>query len=169
MDPIQEAIEDIESREDSASFSYREVASKFNINRTTLSRRHQGSTRSNAAMAEAQQLLNPQQELELVSYIEKCTRRGLPPTREMLQNFGSAVAQCEVSQSWVTRFLHRHSDKLTTKMSAGIDRDWHKADDGGNSHLIIAVLFLFGIRRSKRILSFPGGIQGWQYGMRFTT
>jgi DNA invertase Pin-like site-specific DNA recombinase len=55
MDPIQEAIEDIESREDGASFSYPEVARKFNINRTTLSRRHQGLTRSNAAMAEAQQ------------------------------------------------------------------------------------------------------------------
>ena len=93
MDPIQEAIEDIESREDGASFSYREIARKFNINRTTLSRRHQGLTRSNAAIAEAQQLLNPQQELELIRYIEKCTRRGLPPTREMVQNFSSAVAQ----------------------------------------------------------------------------
>jgi hypothetical protein len=49
----------------------------------------------------------------------------------MVQNFGSAVAQWEVSESWVTRFLHRHSDKLTTKLSAGIDRDRHKADDGG--------------------------------------
>jgi len=40
MDPIQEAIEDTESRESRDEFSYREVAKKFDINRTTLSRRH---------------------------------------------------------------------------------------------------------------------------------
>ncbi|KAF1971710.1 hypothetical protein BU23DRAFT_413874, partial [Bimuria novae-zelandiae CBS 107.79] len=46
----------------------------------------------------------------------------------MLQNYASAVAQWEVSESWVTRFLHRHADELTTKWSAGIDRDRHWAD-----------------------------------------
>jgi hypothetical protein len=34
----------------------------------------------------------------------------------------------EVSESWVTRFLHRHADKLTIKWSTGIDRDRHQAD-----------------------------------------
>ena len=46
----------------------------------------------------------------------------------MLKKFGSAVAQCEVSDSWVTRFLHRHADEITTKWSAGIDRVRHQAD-----------------------------------------
>jgi hypothetical protein len=40
------------------------------------------------------------------------------------------MAKWEVSESWITRFLHRHSDKLTTKLSTGIDRDRHKADSG---------------------------------------
>lgn len=48
----------------------------------------------------------------------------------MIQNFASAVAKWEVSDSWITRFLHRHSDSLTTKWSAAIDHDRHKADDG---------------------------------------
>jgi hypothetical protein len=113
---------------------------KIKVDRTTLSRRHQGAQHSNAAMAEAQQLLNPQQELELVNYIETCTKRGLPPTREMVQNFGSAVAECEVSESWVTRFLHRHSDQLTTKWSTGIDRDRHQADDGDKYELYFDLL-----------------------------
>ncbi|RYN73047.1 hypothetical protein AA0120_g12656 [Alternaria tenuissima] len=128
MDPISEAIEYLESHEAGEQSSYRQVAKKFGVDRTTLSRRHQGVTQSNAAMAESQQLLTPQQELELVLYIEKCTRRGLPPTREMVQNFASAVAKQEVSESWVTRFLHRHSDQLTTKWSAGLDRQRHEAD-----------------------------------------
>ncbi|EFQ93377.1 hypothetical protein PTT_09275 [Pyrenophora teres f. teres 0-1] len=45
MDPIEQAIEAIESRESGASFSYREVAKVFGVDRTTLSRRHQGKTR----------------------------------------------------------------------------------------------------------------------------
>ena len=128
MDPIQEAIEYIESCEPGASFSYRKVAKKFNIDRTTLSRRHQGFQRTRDEEALERQLLNPQQELELVQYIEKCTRRGLPPTREMVANFASAIAKWEVSKSWVTRFLNRHADQLTTKWSAGMDRDRHEAD-----------------------------------------
>jgi hypothetical protein len=79
-------------------------------------------------MAEHQQLLNPQQEHELVLYIERCRRRGLPPTPEMIQNFAVAVAKWEVSESWVSWFLHRHTDKLTIKWSAGIDCNRHKAD-----------------------------------------
>jgi transposase len=129
MNPIQEAIDDIESRESGDNFSYREVAKKFNVDRTTLSRRHQEKQAINAASGEAQRYLNPQQEQELVRYIERCTRRGLPPTREMLQGFASAVVKWEVSHSWVTRFLQRRSGKLTTKWSAGIDRERHDADN----------------------------------------
>jgi len=60
MDLIQEAIEYIESREPGASFSYRKVAKKFNIDRTTLSRRHQGFQRTRDEEALERQLLNPQ-------------------------------------------------------------------------------------------------------------
>jgi hypothetical protein len=81
-----------------------------------------------ATKSKRQQLLNPQQEHELVLYIERCARRGLLPTREMIANFAETIMKCEVSQSWVTRFLHRHKDTLTIKWSPGIDRDRHKAD-----------------------------------------
>ena len=93
MSPIQEAIEYIKSREARDKFSYRQVVKEFRVDRTTLSRRHQGKTRSYEEMAEHQQLLNPQQEHELVIYIERCVRRGLPPTREMIQNFAATVAK----------------------------------------------------------------------------
>jgi AraC-like DNA-binding protein len=42
IDPIQEAIEYIESRKARDNFSYRQVAKIFGVNRTTLSRRHKG-------------------------------------------------------------------------------------------------------------------------------
>jgi hypothetical protein len=101
---------------------------KFGVDRTTLSRRHKGAQASNKAKSQDQQLLNPQQEDELVGYIETCTRDGLPPTRGILKNFGSAVAQSEVSESWITRFQHRHPDELITKWDTGIDRERHLAD-----------------------------------------
>jgi hypothetical protein len=128
MDPINAAIEAIESRESGASFSYRKVAKQFGVDRTTLSRRHRGASQSQTKYHEHRQLLNPQQEAELVIYIERCTERGLPPTREMVRNFASAVAKWEASDAWVSRFLHRHKDELTVKWSAGLDRNRHQAD-----------------------------------------
>lgn len=128
MDPIHEAIEYLESHKAGDNFSYREVAKKFGVDRTTLSRRHKGSQHARTEEARERLLLNPQQELELVRYIVKCARRGLPPTREMVANFASAIAKWEVSESWVTRFLNRHADQLTTKRSTGIDRKRFNAD-----------------------------------------
>lgn len=57
MDPTQGAVEYEESREAGDKFPYRQVAKDFRVDRTTLSRRHKGSTRSNAAQEEAQQII----------------------------------------------------------------------------------------------------------------
>ena len=54
--------------------------------------------------------------------------RGLPPTREMIANFASSIAQSTVSKSWVTRFLNRHHDHLTSQYSTGMDANRHDAD-----------------------------------------
>lgn len=128
MNSIDAAIEAIDSREPGESFSYRKVAEQFGVSRATLSRRHQGHTRSHAAEQQRRQLLSPHQEAELVKYIQGCTEKGLPPTREMVQNFASAVGKWDASESWVTRFLHRHEVDLTVKWSAGLDRCRHQAD-----------------------------------------
>ncbi|KAF1925221.1 uncharacterized protein M421DRAFT_70558 [Didymella exigua CBS 183.55] len=128
MEPIQEAIEYLELREARDNVSYCKVAKIFGVNQTTLSQRHRGVQRSYRAQAQQQLILNPQQEEELVRYIEGCTRNSLPPARSMLQNFGSPVTQSEVSDSWITQFLHRHADKPTTKWSTGINCERHYSD-----------------------------------------
>ena len=99
MTPIEAAIKAIKSREAGESFSYRQVAKRFGVNQTTLSRTHQGKQSPNAVKIQQQLLLSPQQESKLVQYIEKCTRRGLPPTREMVQNFALSIAKQKVSES----------------------------------------------------------------------
>jgi transposase-like protein len=86
MDPIQAAIDEIESQEPGEKFTYTEIATKYGVDRSTLSRRHRGVTASRAATADNQQKLNPQQEQELVRYIKGLTERHIPPTREMIRN-----------------------------------------------------------------------------------
>jgi AraC-like DNA-binding protein len=128
MDPIQAAIDAIESRAPDASFSYRKVAAEFKISRATLARRHQGLTGSNAGAGLQRRNLSVHQEAELVKYIEALTKRGLPPTREMIQSFASIVAKKKVGRCWVSRFLKRNHAYLTSKWTTGIDRVRHKAD-----------------------------------------
>lgn len=76
----------------------------------------------------AQQNLTPQQELGPVEYIKELADLRIPPTRDMIQNFGSAVAEKDLSESWVQRFLNRHRDHLTSRWSVGLDRNRHQAD-----------------------------------------
>jgi hypothetical protein len=138
MDPIEKAIEEIESREEGAYFSYREVAKRYNISRATLMRRHRGQTRPCRL---ANLALHPQQEEELVQYIKGLTERRLPPTRSMIRNFASSLAGKEVSMMWVTRFLNRHApDRLTTRWTTGMDRKRHKADSGAKYSLYFKLL-----------------------------
>jgi hypothetical protein len=80
-----------------------------------------------AAASQQRQLLSPQQEQELIRYIERRTEQSLPPTREMAHSFAIAIAECDVGEAWVGRFLHRHEAELITRWSAGIDRNRHQA------------------------------------------
>ena len=75
-----------------------------------------------------QQKLTPEQEIELVQYIKGLAERHLPPTREMIRNFASTIAKEPVSESWVTRFINRHSIHLISQWTAGIDSNRHNAD-----------------------------------------
>jgi hypothetical protein len=84
MAAIDDAIAAIELREPGEHFSYRAIATQFGVDCTTLSRRHRGCQTSQEAQRTQQQKLNPQQEEELVRYIEDLTKRALPPTREMI-------------------------------------------------------------------------------------
>ena len=68
-----------------------------------------------------QQKLTPQQELELVKYIEELTACRLPPTRDMIANFALSVATEPVSKSWVTRFISNHSIHLISQYPTGMD------------------------------------------------
>jgi hypothetical protein len=95
MDPISDAIAAIDAREPGDKLSYRAAEKMFNVNKDTLRQRHQGKTRSNATEAKDRKLLSPQQEIQLVQYIEKLTGRGIPPTRSIIKNNAAAAGKWE--------------------------------------------------------------------------
>jgi hypothetical protein len=175
MSPIEDALAEIESLRSIDSICYTTVAEKHGVWRSTLTRRHQATTQSNASKSINQRKLDDQQEQELVRYIGRLTKQGLPPTRALIQNFASDVADSPVSESWVTRFISRHSIHLISKWTAGMDNNRHQADSGAKYSLYFDLLqdkithysveprhtynmdekgFLIGITgRSKRVFS----------------
>ncbi|PVH92563.1 hypothetical protein DM02DRAFT_478141, partial [Periconia macrospinosa] len=87
MGAMEAALAALEAQKDGEKIVLQEVADKYGVERSTLSRRWRGVTHSRAQQYQNQQLLTPVQEQELVQYIDKLTGRGLPPTRSMIRNF----------------------------------------------------------------------------------
>ena len=93
MSPIEAALAAIEALEPGEKLVYAEIARKYGVLTSTLSQRHRGVSSSRATKAQNQQALHPQQELELLRYIEHLTRQGLPRTRPMIRRFASDIAK----------------------------------------------------------------------------
>ena len=127
---VEDALAEIDAMESGEDFSYQKLAEKHGCWRSTLTRRHQEETESREAKAISQRLISPQDEEELVQYIEGLTARHLAPTRQMIKNFAAPVAKREVSESWVTRFISRHKDRLISMWTTAMESTRHKADSG---------------------------------------
>jgi hypothetical protein len=140
MSPIKDALAEIESLRLVDSICSTTIAEKHGVWRSTLTRRHQATTLSNASKPINQRKLDKQQEQGLVRYIGRLTRQGLPPTRALIQSFASDVAESLVSESWVTRFISRHSIHLISKWTAGMDNNRHQAYSGAKYGLYFDIL-----------------------------
>jgi hypothetical protein len=135
MSSIEAAIAAIESLEPGEQFSYRQIAKQYCCSRIALAKRYQGLSTSRATQA-----IPPQQEQELLLYIKQLTRQGLPPTRAMIQNFASQIAQRELGVHWVDRFVKRYPDELISKWTTAMDNSCHKADSGSKYSLYFNLL-----------------------------
>ncbi|KAF2265439.1 hypothetical protein CC78DRAFT_425283, partial [Lojkania enalia] len=86
MGDIEAALSAIESLRLGEDFTYAEVARRFNVDRSTLSRRHRCITGSMAEGCNNKRLLNARQETELIEYINRLCTKGLPSSRDMIRN-----------------------------------------------------------------------------------
>ena len=119
MQAIDKALKDLASQE---SPNYGATARKYGIDRTTLSRRHRGLARSRAVnVANTKSLLTPQQEKELVDYINKLSVFGLPPVVSMIRNFAFNISKKTPGKNWPTRFISKYSSKLDSGFLKGFN------------------------------------------------
>ena len=128
MAAIDEALEDLESREYSGRIPYARVARKYGVVASTLRRRHLAETEPRSVKNSKQQLLTPEQEYELVRWINKETQGHQPPGQLLVADKASSLAGRRVGVGWVYRFHHRHEDALVFKNSKPMDRERHLAD-----------------------------------------
>jgi hypothetical protein len=128
MGSIKAALAAIEALQPGEVINYTQIAQKYSVVRTTLSRRHQRVSASRDTKAQDQRAFPPHQEQELVRYIERLTRQGLPPTRPMIRSFASTIAKRAIGKCWVDRFIKRHQVELVSHWATGIDRMRHQAD-----------------------------------------
>jgi hypothetical protein len=140
MGSIEAALAAIESLNPGEKLVYAQIAREYDVEPTTLARRHKGASISSSLDAQNRQALHPQQEQELLRYIERLTKRGLPPTRAMIRNFASQIAQRELGVHWVDRLIQRYPEQLISKWTTAMDKSRHKADSESKYSLYFNLL-----------------------------
>jgi hypothetical protein len=109
--------------------NYAAIAREFQVDRTTLSKRHRGETQSREAfLSKSCQRLNNSQEETLISIINRYTSRNIPPTCQMVTNFAEEIIESCVGKNWTSNFIRRHSDKLKSVYLRHIDRQRVKSE-----------------------------------------
>lgn len=137
MTPIDEAIAFLNS---SSSSHISEAARKFNVSRSTLSKRFRGKTHSVARGYQTQQLLAHKQELMLVEQINRLSEWCLPPTPSMVRAWAASLCGTEPGKNWSAAFRARHKDELDCRYLNTMDLERHKADSEPSYRQYFAVL-----------------------------
>jgi hypothetical protein len=127
---ISKAISELESEEKP---QYAKVARKYNLDRTTLMRRHKGLTMpKRQAHAYYQQLLTDAQEEVLLDHISNLSSRGLPPTAQILRNLVVEIVKHDIGECWIRRFCQRHHDRIDSVYLKAIDNSRKVADNSAH-------------------------------------
>ena len=88
MAAIDKALADLDLQEYP---NYSGIAKKYDVDRTTLSRRYKGITDPFTFRADNVSLLIHQQQRTLIDYINILTEKDIPPTSYMVRNFAHDI------------------------------------------------------------------------------
>ena len=105
MAPIDAALADLALQDHP---NYSETARKFNVNRCTLSRHYRGQTVSVKESRQINSILSNEQKKNLISYVNKLTERGIPPTNTIIRVFAYNISGKRPGNNWSYRFVQRH-------------------------------------------------------------
>jgi Tc5 transposase DNA-binding domain len=123
---LELALEDIRKQ---TSPNWLGTARKFQVDRETLKRRFTGVQQSRSdTNAEFHQCLSTAQEKTLIGYINSLTDRGLPPTSQIVYNMAIELAKRPINKNWVSDFVKRYKDQLSSVYLRIIDNKRVKAD-----------------------------------------
>ena len=126
MDSIEAALAALKLQK---TPNYTATAKKFGIDRTTLSRRHRGITAPRGANPNSQALLSPAQKKVFINYINKLTKRGIPPTARMANRFAAEISGRQPGKNWLNRFIRSAKGELALSFLTGFDLTRKKADN----------------------------------------
>src|SRR5450432_313504 len=120
------ALEDIR-KQTIPNFS--STARRFQVNRITLLRRFKLTQQNRRiASSETKQCLSLAQEETLIRFINNLTDRSLPPTSQIVHNCAEELAGRSINKNWVSHFVKRYKDRLSTVYLRTIDNIRVKAD-----------------------------------------
>lgn len=125
MTPIEQALAEL-NLDDKPNIS--RTAKKYHVDRKNLGYRFKNERQTTTQKHQNQQFLSPPQEQALISYINKLSELGLPPTPAMLRNFASEIAGQTPGKNWSQRFCHRHQDQLLSRYLKPLDSSRKKAE-----------------------------------------
>ncbi len=126
MTSIEAALADLALQKSS---NYTATAKKFNINRSTLSRRHRDIIAFVKKSKQTTSILSNQQEKELIRYINKLIERDIPSLNVMIRVFAYNISGKQSGKNWSYEFVRRHSDILQSKFLQEADLERKKADN----------------------------------------
>ncbi len=126
MTSIEAALADLALQD---SFNYTATAKKFNINRSTLLRRHRGKTIFVKKSKQTTSILSNQQEKELIRYINKLIERD--------------ISEKQSGKNWFYEFVWRHSDILQSKFLQDADLERKKVDNAYQYQLYFDLVSVF--------------------------
>ena len=90
MGSIEEAIADLKLQEHP---NIAATAKKYQLQRSTLSRRYNGNTSARSDSIKNSFLLSNQQSKNLIAYIYKLTERGIPHTPAIVRTFAYNISR----------------------------------------------------------------------------
>jgi len=140
MTSIEAALADLALQDSS---NYIATVKKFNINQSTLSRRHRGKTTFVKKSKQTTLILSNQQEKELIRYINKLIERDIPSFNVMIRVFAYNISGKQPGKNWSYEFVRRHSDILQSKFLQGADLERKKVDNAYQYQLYFDLVSAF--------------------------
>jgi hypothetical protein len=110
------------------ALNYVYYARKYELDHSTLSRRHRGKTTSRKeATSEHRQNPTTLQEQTLIGHTNHLSDLDLPPIAQIVQNIAKEMVGCGMGKNWTSNFIKRHQQVFKSLCLRNIDNKQVKA------------------------------------------